>query len=507
MRAENSLKNAAAAWSGQLLSLVIKFVSRTIFVMILSEEYLGVNGLFSNILSMLSLAELGVGVAIVYSMYRPIAQNDEEKIIALMQFYKKVYTAIGIFILVVGSCLTPFLSVFVKEMPDIEYLQVIYLLYVLNSGASYFFSYKASFITANQKNYIVTIINNLMSALTVTAQIIVLAITKNFILYVAVQVVGTVITNAVISWYANKHYPVLKKKEKKPLEEATLNEIKKNTKAMLMHKIGGIIVFSTDNIILSKFVGLAVVGIYSNYVLLIESIEKVLEQIFFAITPGIGNLAVCENEDRSYDVFKTTFLINFWVYSFSAICFFNLMNPFISLWLSEKYLFAFGIVTILCINFYIKGMRKTVQTFSNAMGLFWYNRYVPLFESVINIVFSIVLSLKLGAAGVFIGTFISTMTTCFIAEPWVVFKYGLNKKMRLYMIKYAIFTVVGLATNALVYFLCGLATGDGIMPFVLKMLVCAVVPNVVYIIVFARTNEFKYILSVIKRITKKIFRR
>jgi len=219
-----------------------------------------------------------------------------------------------------------------------------------------------------------------------------------------------------------------------------------------MHKIGGIIVFSTDNIILSKFVGLAVVGIYSNYVLLIESIEKVLEQIFFAITPGIGNLAVCENEDRSYDVFKTTFLINFWVYSFSAICFFNLMNPFISLWLSKKYLFAFGIVTILCINFYIKGMRKTVQTFSNAMGLFWYNRYVPLFESVINIVFSIVLSLKLGAAGVFIGTFISTMTTCFIAEPWVVFKYGLNKKMRLYMIKYAIFTVVGLATKALVYF-------------------------------------------------------
>jgi len=507
VRTENSAKNILTSWGGQILMLLLKLVARNIFVSVLSEEYLGVNGLFSNILSMLSLAELGIGTAIIYSLYKPIEQNDTKNIAAIMQFYKKVYLTVGVFVAVIGTALTPFLSIFIKDMPDIKYLQLIYILFVMDSAVSYFFSYKATYVEANQKNYIVTIIKNTGTLVLTGLQIAVLLITKNFILYIAMQAIMTLVSNTAISMIADKMYPVLKSPEKQKMDPEILKKIKQNTGAMVFHKAGGIIVFSTSSIVLSKWVGLAEVGLYSNYCMIISSIEKLLEMVFSAITASVGNLAVATNEKKTKEVFDVAYFTAFWLYSFCGICLLNLINPFIAMWVGEEYLVSMPIVIVFIANFYIKGMRKPTLSFNNAMGIFWYNRYMPIFESGINIVVSIILAKNFGMIGVFIGTLISSITTCVWNEPYVLFKYGFKQSVRSYFDKYLKYLIIMVALCFGSYFICNLVTVTGILGMANKLVICLIVPNVVVIIMFYKTFEFKYLKDICFGLVKKMLKK
>lgn len=508
MRTESSIKNLIFAFGGQIIGIIISLISRLVFVKILSYEYLGLSGLFSNILAMLSLMELGVGSAMAYSLYKPLEQDDKEKIKSLMNLYKIIYRVIGTLIFVVGVFITPFLNLFIENIPDIKDINLIYILFVANTAVSYFYSYKRTLIISAQKRYIATFYKYLFYFLLNVSQIVILLITKNYILFLVTQVILTLLENIMISKKTDVLYPYLKEKNVQKLDEDTKGEIKKNIIAMIGHKIGGVIVNSTDNIIISKFVGLAEVGIYSNYYLITNALNTIASQIFNSIVASVGNLVATEDKDKTYEVFKKVFFLNFWIYGFASICLIVLFNDFIALWLGEAYTFSMTIVLIIVINFYVTGMRKAVLTFRDAMGLYWPDRYKPLFESVINLVVSIILVKKIGVLGVFIGTFVSSITTCFWIEPYILYKHGLKKNVVNYAKKYALYTIITVVIATLLSIICSYFKAINIINFIIKMLICIILFNLIFIVIFFKTDEFKYyknlFLKMLNRLINKI---
>ena len=506
MRTLSSVKNLIFAFAGQFLEIIIKFLARIIFLNILTTEYLGLNGLFANILNILCLAELGIETAISFSLYKPLAENNREKIKSLMFLYKRAYILIGIIVLVLGIAISPLLPLFIKEMPDIpENIYLIYILFVINTGISYFFSYKKTLIVANQKRYIVTNYRYLFYFFLNIVQIIVLILTKNYILFLVAQILFTLLENICVSIKANKMYPYLKEKEIEKLTLEDKNEIKKNVFAMILHKVGDVFVNSTDNIIISKFVSLTLVGLYSNYCLLINAINSVMGHIFNSIVASIGNLGATENRERLISIFNKVFFLNFWTFAFSSICLYVLFNNFILLWIGEQYLLKLNIVLVIVINFFITGMRKTVLNFRQALGLFWYDRYKPIFEVIINLIVSIILAQKIGLIGVFIGTIISTLTTSFWIEPYVLYKYGFKIKVREYFKQYIKYTMITIIVGVMTLFIVNvLFTSVSIISFIGKILLCISIPNLCFILIFRKTEEFRYYENLINTLIGKL---
>lgn len=504
-RIDNSLKNIKFGTIGFLFSYVFTFVTRKIFVVFLSIEYLGLNGLFSSILSMLSLAELGIGTAICFSLYKPLAFGETEKIQALMQFYKNAYTIIGLLVLGIGLSLIPILPSLVGEVPDIPHINIIYSLFILDSSVSYFLSYKRTILVADQKRYIDTNYYYGFQVLKSLFQILVLFFTSNFILFLLIAVGTTILENIVIRNKINTLYPYLKKMEKRALAQEEKTQIRKNVYALTFHKIGGVVVNGTDSILMVKFVSLASAGINANYVMITSALGKVMRILFNSLTASIGNLAAEKQAEGSKPFFDQLNFLSAWIYGFSAISLLALFNPFISLWLGPEYLFEQKTVFVIVLNFYLTGMLMPIRTFNSSMGLFWYDRYKPIFESLINLGFSIYLVVKVGLVGVLIGTTISTLTTCFWFEPYVLYRYGFEKPVYRYFLNYMRSTVITIAIGFVTLLGVSVIRLDNhpFVDFLGSMCFCALIPNLLYLLVYFRNVEFintrKLFMRVLKR--------
>ena len=307
-----------------------------LFIRILGAEYLGINGLFTNIVTMLSLVELGIGPAIIFSLYKPLAENDIKKVQALMQLYKKAYTIIGFIVAVLGICITPFLHYFIKELPDISNITLIYVLFVINSAISYFFAYKRNLIIADQRRYVDMLYRYSFFSILNIMQIVFLYITGSYIIFLILQIISTLLENIVVARRADKMYPLLKQRKHEKLDLETVQEIKKNTGAMVLHKIGDIALNATDNIVISAKVGIIWVGLYSNYLLIITALNIMIGQFFTSITASIGNFGITEGKEKVILIFQKVLFANFWMYGLSGICLYYLFNPFIDLWLGEN---------------------------------------------------------------------------------------------------------------------------------------------------------------------------
>lgn len=507
-RTKSSIKNFVFAMIGQALGLIISFIARIFFIQKLGTEYLGLNGLFTNLLSVLSLAELGVGNAITFSLYKPLAEQDIKKCKMLMTLYKKVYTVIGCIILIIGISIVPFLNFFISEIPVISHVKIIYILFVINTSISYFYSYKRNLIIADQNRYIATIYRYAFYFFYNLAQIIYLIFFNNYIVFLLIQILSTILENYFISKKADKMYPYLKDKDIIKLDKTSKDEIVKNTKAMMMHKIGGVVVSSTDNILLSKFVGLVAVGLYSNYYMIISALNTVFGQIFNSLTASIGNLCALDSTDKQYDVFRKINFITFWIYAFSSISLLCLFNQFIEIWVGKEYLFNINVVLILVVNFYITGVRKSVITFRDATGLFYADRWKSVIEAIINLVVSILLAYKFGTFGVFLGTFISSICTCVWIEPFVLYKYGFNKKLTTYFIDYFKKLFLTTMIAILTYMLCSVYNGNIYISFIINCLICCIVPNLILFIIYRKSDEFNYFYDkVFSKIVNKFFKK
>lgn len=507
-RTQNTIRNVLAAMMGQLGGVLVNLLARVFFLHYLNQTYLGLNGLFTNVLTMLSLVELGVGPAMAYSLYKPLADGDTERIKSHMAFYKKAYVTIGLVIAALGLAFLPFYTVFMDEVPDIPHLNIIYLLFVANTVVSYFYSYKRSLIVCDQKKYIETAVHYGAYFILNVVQIIFLAITKSYVLFLVLQVISTWAENFLLARKADKLYPFLKDKDVKPMAKEDSQVIFRNVAAMSMHKIGAVVVNSTDNILISKLIGLATAGLYANYYTIIHPLQTITNQIFESIVASVGNLsATVKGGDvgRLKETFNDVFFLAFWIFTFCAACLYNLLPPFIEfLWLRNKgWLLDNGTLIVLVINFYLYGMRRPVLTFRDASGAFWNDRFKPIFESIINLLASIVLAHRFGLMGIFLGTLVSTVTTSLWVEPLVLYRNVFFMPLRDYFLRFAGYTAVGVVICAVTTWLCKLV-GYSLLSLIPRAVICVLVPNLLLILVFHRTKEFQYFGRLGKELLGKV---
>ena len=506
-RVDDVAKNMKFAVFCQIATGVVNFAVRRVFAMVLEQDYLGINGLFADILSMLSLAELGFGTSILFSLYKPVAEGDTEKIKSLMALYRTAYRIIGLVVLGTGLALTPFLEWFVKEMPEgIPHIHWIYVLHVVNSALSYFFIYKATLLFACQQKYVEILVTTVVKTAAGLLQIGALLLTGNYFLYLAVMLSATLVQNAAISLETDRRYPYLRERNVSPLARADKQVIFRNVAAMMFHKFGDVAVFSTDSILMAKFVSVAAVGLYSNYMLIRKTLVMVIDMLFSAITASMGNLNASEAVERKRTAFQHVNFLAAWLFGWMSICLLWLYNPFIELWLGADYLFPMEIVALIVVNFYLYCMRIPVGSTKNAMGLFWNDRYKPIAEVAVNLVASVLLAGRMGIAGVLLGTTLSTVLVPFWIEPLVLFHRGLEQGAGGYFLHYLLYLAVTVAAGALTGVLCALAP-DGMGGFAAKMLACATVPHLVYLTAYWRTENFRYLRGVALRLAGRALRR
>ena len=504
-RTEYSVMNTTVAFAAQAIAILMGFFTRVVFTRMLSEGYVGINGLFTDILNILSLSELGVGTAITYALYGPIARNDIKKQQILMRMFRTFYRITAGVVLIAGLCLIPFLDILMKDRPDVDHLVIIYLLYLLNSFVSYLLIYKKTLVDAHQMNYITVMYHNGFLVLQDICQIIVLLLTRNFILFLIVAVVCTMSGNICMSRKADRLFPYLKEPCKERLLQEERRDIFKNVKAMLMHKIGNVVVNNTDNLLISSFVGVVTAGIYSNYYLIIGSVRQVLDQAMLGVAASVGNLGVTEEKEKVGQIFDRLFFIGYWLFGFAGICLLELLNPFVELAFGERYLFRKEIVLILCINFCINGMRRAVLIFKESMGLFWYDRYKAVAEAVLNLVISVLLVTKFGVAGVFAGTFCSTVLTSVWVEPYVIYKYRLEKPVTEFFAKYAGYLGVMAVVWGITEYFCRFISGQVFLVLICRLGICLTVPNILLWLIYRRTVEWKELWNLLKRISGRVF--
>lgn len=503
-RSEYSIINIVTGFGGYFINTILGYICRIVFVRCLSAEYLGINGLFTNILSMLSLAELGIGGAIGYALYKPLAENDKDKIATLMNFYGKAYKVIGMVVAVLGLLMMPFLKVLITTQPNIkENLYIIYVIYLFNTASSYFFSYRSALLTAAQRNYIVLGINYCIVAVQSLIQIPLLLESKNYMLYLLVQTLGTLVNNIIVSLWVRKDYPYIVKKNTKPLSLDEKKELFINIKALTINKLSTVLVNNTDNIVLTYCSGLVAVGITSNYVLLSNTLSSLTSQLFNGLTASIGNLNAIENEEKKYRFFRILNLSNFWIFSWGAIGITCVSSDLVKLCFGENYVLAISIPLILAMNFYIVGMQNAVYAYKNTLGLFRYGQYLLLITALINLLLDIILGKKLGILGIYIATFVARSVTNVWYEPYAVFKYGFRRSFWVYVKKYVEYILVLVFTGSICYYLCEKCTYSIIANIFIKIAICSIVPNTIYFLIYAKSDEGKYIISILNKLHKK----
>ncbi|WP_020062965.1 lipopolysaccharide biosynthesis protein [Bacillus sp. 123MFChir2] len=504
MRIQNSLKNMLFGLSGQIISIGMGFIVRTVFIYTLGIGYLGVDGLFTSILMMLSLANLGFDTAIIYSLYRPLAENDSYKIQALMNLYQNAYRLIGLIVLLIGLSLLPFLPHLMNGETKINNINIIYVLFLLSSVSSYYFVYKRSILIADQRNYIISKIHSVFIIISHSLQIILLIIIGNYIVLLIIQLALSVIENIYIANKANKLYPYLQGKNNAKLSKEDRKLFFENLYALFLYKISGVVINGTDNIVISKFIGITWVGIFSNYLLILNTLNTLLGYLFYSITASVGNLNVKENEEKKYFIFRTLNFLNFWIYGFCTVCLWNLINPFITLWLGEHYVFNKWIIFSIILNFFTAGMQNTSTTFRETTGLFKKGKYRPIIAAVINIVASIILAKQIGIAGVFFGTVISRLCTYFWYDPYVVYKFVFKKSVKLYFVRYSLFVLLVFASILITDILGGIFNTHILINMVIRGILCLVIPNIIFFMLFRKSEEFKYLQNTVKLLIKKM---
>lgn len=505
-RTANSALNIAVGIGGYVVNTVLGLACRMVFTRALSADYLGVNGLFSNILAMLSLAELGIGSAIVYALYKPLATDDQEKIASLVHFYGKCYQIIGCVVGIVGIMLIPFFKLIIREQPNIhESIYLLYLLFLFNTASTYFFSYRASLLTAAQKNYIVTGLNYLITILQSVIQMVWLLCAHNYIGYLLIQTLGTLLYNIVISKLAVKEFPFLKHSQIKPLEKEEKQSLFKNIRALLVIKLSGTLVNNTDNMIITYFGGLITVGYASNYILLSSTLNSLLNQVFNGVNASVGNFnAVKENKDK-LNLFNEINLANFWLFGWAAIGIFVVSSDIVRLLFGQEYVMDISIPLVIALNFYIMGMQSTVWTFKNTLGLFRPGRYLLILTAMINLLCSIWWGNLLGLLGIYLATAASRLLTNVWYEPYAVFKYGFREKVWSYYKRYGENAAILAFTAAGCYYICKEIQLTALANVLLKFLICCIFPNLVFFLCFRKKEEFQYFKNLLLRIAHKVF--
>ena len=500
-RKENAKQGILFGMINKVCMLVFPFLVQTITIRMLGMQYVGIKGLFSSILTVLSLAELGMGSAIVYSMYKPIAVDDQKMICALLNLYKKIYRITGLVILIIGLALLPLLKLLIKgAYPEDINIYIVFIMYLLNTVLTYWlFGYKTSLLIAFQRNDIVSKISIYVSLGTSLCQIVVLLITKNFYLYLTTALAFTIINNLLISKWVGNLFPTIKPTGKVP--DSILSDIKKKVSGLFIGQICGVTRNTFDNIFISMFLGLSQVAIYSNYYSILSTLIGFTSIVLSSLLGGIGNSIVMESKEKNYnDMLKINFIymiISGWM----TICMVCLYQPFMQLWAGKENIYPNYIMILFPIYFYLRTMGDIRSVYADAAGLFWENRHRTLVEAIANIVLNYLFVRKWGAFGILLATIISLFVCGVLWAAVVLFKYYFKTGMKNYWLSQLQCTAATLI-NALITMCVCSRFREGIRAILCRGIICIFVPTVVYALLFFKSPQavesVKWIRSVLK---------
>ena len=504
MRRKNSVLNVIGSIGYYLIAIVFNLISQAILVRVLGIEYSGINGLFTNVLNLLSVVELGIGNVIIFKLYKPIAENNTEKIKSWLNFYRQCYNVIIIIILTVGLLISPFINSIIGNPSNIP--ENIYLLYFISLSSvisSYFISYKRSILNASQKNYIVSIINIVYLIVLNSMQIIALCIFKNYVFYLCLKTICILLSNIYLNYYVNKNYKYLKETFT-PLPKEEIKDVIKRIKAIFFEKVSYVVNKGIDNILITKYLGVVVTGLYTNYHLIAVTLVNILFKSFVSLIPSVGNLLVEKNKDKNYEIFKKLFFINSYLVGLFSICFINTINPFISLWVGKKYILSFSIV--LAFGFYIivDGIRYSIMSFRDGAGICTEDKNTYLLAVLINLVSSILLCKMYGMIGVILGTSLAYLFLDIYSYPKYTFTRLFNEHVRKYhiinlkfIIQYLIVMVITILINK------NIVINNSLLLFVICGCISACTWTLIFIISNLKTQELKYYSSFIFKTIKK----
>ena len=501
-RSKNAILNIVVGWGTQVAILVLTFVSRRIFVKFLSTDYLGINGLYSNILSVLALAELGLGHLTQYFLYKPVLENDYKKINATVKYFKKLYTFIAIVVFSIGLALIPFLRFVINSNLKQNELIIYYLIFLANSCVTYFSADKIALLAANQDNRLTKYITLTLNVGLQFAHIVVLYIWHNYIIYLLATLASTILNVVITQMICRRRYLYLKEKDANP-EAIDKKNIVDSIKSTFVYKIGATVINNTDNILISIIVSTAMVGFYSNYFVVISAIQGFLSIITTSLISAVGNLSAEGRANRSHEIFNLMLLFYNFIASFCGVSFFFLLNDFILLWLGEKYLLDQWTVFAISFSFYLTNAISPVWMFREANGLFGKVKYLLLITAAFNIVFSIILGKLFGIFGILLATSLARIVTTVWYEPKILFKNVFEKSCMFYWIKqakYIVLTVVGTVTC----FAANHFLPHSFVFIIVKGVSFFAIFCMVFSIFCMKDQEFEEVKKIISRFTKKI---
>lgn len=502
-RTKNATRNIIFGVILKAYQILVPFLMRIAMIYLMGVQYLGLNSLFTSILQVLNLAELGVGSAMIYSMYKPIAEDDNVTICALMKLYRTYYRVIGLIIAVIGCVLTPFIPKLISG--DVPEQINIYTLYLLNLGATvlsyWLYAYKNSIIQAHQRTDVVSKVNLVTSTIQYVLQLFVLWAFKNYYLYVVVMLVTQAVINVAIAIVADKLYPQFRPNGKLPKQE--VSEINHRIGDLFTSKIGTIIVNSADTIVISAFLGLAALAIYQNYYFILTSITGFVTVIFSAVTAGIGNSLVVETKEKNFkDLNVFTFIIC-WIAGFCSCCFLNLYQPFMEIWVGKNLMLDYSIVICFVVCFYVCQVNQLLCTYKDAGGIWHEDRFRPLVTALVNLGMNLVMVQFWGLYGIILSTVLSML---FVGMPWLfhnLFTKMFEKKyMKQYLASIAFYALVSIVAGAVSVVVCSFVNYNLWLTLLIRLVICLIVPNAIYLAAYYRKPEFKKSVLLVDKMTK-----
>ena len=500
-RVKQSAKNMISGFLYQTVTLILSFISRTVFINTLGTEYLGLNGIFTDVLSLLSMADLGFGTAMAYSFYKPLADHDEDRIAALIHFYKKVYHIIAVTVTVLGLLCVPFLKYIVNTQEEIPNLTWYYLFSLANIVISYLFVYKTTLMTADQKDYKIVNIRMWATLTKTILQILALYLTANYMLYIIIGVQAQFLTNAIASWQTQKEYPYIRNantqtRVEKEVEQGIFN----NMKSVFIYKLSGTLFSATDNLLISMLIGTAAVGLYSNYLMLSNKLLLIEQIIFSSLVASIGNVIARDSPEKRLQIFQAMQSASFIFCGIITAGFGLLANDVITVWLGKEYTFSMLTVIAVTVNTYFSCALQPLWIYRDATGLYMKTKYMMLAGAIVNIVLSVILGRFMGIAGIIFASAIARLSTYFWYEPKLLFHEYFNSRATGYYI--SILKNIGLLAcviAALSYVFSGWVVTDW-MTLILKVVVTAAVCSSIFVLAYCRTEGFQVIMNKVRQI-------
>ncbi len=490
-RSQNAIRNMAAGLISKIVSLICPFMVRTVFIHTLGAEYLGLNSLFTSVLSVLSLTELGFGSAIVFNMYQAIADDDDDTINALLYFYRKVYRYVGLIMLIIGLILIPFLPHLVKgTYPEDISPVVIYLVFLGNTVLSYFmYAYLSSLLNAFQRTDVNTVVNMYMNVIMYILQIILLIAIKNYYAYLAVMPVFTILSNIRTAVIAKKMFPQYRPSG--TLNQEIKADIKEKVSGLMIQKICQVSRNAFDSIFVSMFLGLTEIAIYNNYYYIMSSVTAFMGIATSAILAGAGNSVATETQQKNHNDMMRINFGYMWISGWCTVCLLVLYQPFMRIWVGEELMLPVSSVVLFCMYFYCLKMGDVRAVYNDAKGIWWENRYRAALESIVNLLLNCFLGKYFGINGIIIATLISLFCINFCYGSQIIYQYYFTEqKASVYFKFHAICIGVTGLISILTYFSC-VFLPDNFRFFIIRILICVFLPNILYFLIYRNTRMYR----------------